>query len=163
MDIAKNNSVSSYPMTPMSFIIDPATQFVSLYHFLSKFPGKDPQLVQLCQVTSPGLINVVWEARSCSRAWTLGAHPVNGEETTFNGMGESWGDVQKRRYWKTSSIERSLLTQYKSLLQERELALQLFQSEIHDKFAPGLKTNLHLNPVGCCTCGTQPTCNCASV
>lgn len=153
MDTAKNNSVSSYPMTPTSFIIDPATQLMSLYHFLSKFPGKDPQLVQLCQVPSPGLINVVWEVRSCSRAWTLGAHPVNGEETTFNGMGESGGDVQKRRYWKTSSTERSLLTQYKSLLQERELALQLFQCEIHDKFAPALKINLRLSQVGCCKIG----------
>lgn len=51
---------------------------------------------------------------------------------------------KKRRCWKTSSIERSLLAEYKSLLQERELALQLFQFMIHDKFDPAHEMNLHL-------------------
>ena len=51
-----------------------------------------------------------------------------------------WATVRetskKRRHWKTSCIERSLLAEYKSLLQERELALQFFQFMIHDKFDP---------------------------
>lgn len=58
-------------------------------------------------------------------------------------MSDSWGDVQKRRCWQTSSIERSLLAEYKSLLQERELALQLFQFMIHDKFDPAHEMNLY--------------------
>lgn len=77
---------------------------------------------------------------------------MSGEETAFNGMGESWGDILKRSYWKYSSNVRPLLAQHKSLLQERELPWQDFQFEIRGKLAPALKTNLCPNKAECCLC-----------
>lgn len=129
---------------------------MSLYHSLSL-------LVQICQGPLPGPKNVFQEVRPCSQTWIPGAHPVNGEETAFKGMRESWGEGLKRWYWKASSSGGSLFTQYGSLFRERELSLQTFWFEIHDEPASALKTNLPPNQGGRCRCVIPPTRNRASV
>lgn len=89
------------------------------------FQGKNPSWSRFAN-SIPGFVEMAWNVRSCSQAWIPEAQPVSGEETAFNGMGESWGDILKTSDWKTSSDVRSLLAQYRSLLQERELPWQDF-------------------------------------
>lgn len=94
MECGKENQGSSYPTILVSFIIDLVTQCLCDTSF-ANFQGKN--------LVGPDLLDAqkhdqsMWsrEVTSCSRTCMAGAHSVNGKETTFNAVSDSWGDVQK--------------------------------------------------------------------